>query len=202
MEHNCCFQFSVVQFSATFCYLTMAFWDVMVSSSGVEMPKNEHRHFDPCKWVTLRCLEMSRTIYPVMLHPIKMKILNVNLLDFQTAVLKQVSRPLLPSLVIGLPIMTGILFCVNTVFSPVSIISVPVRCAVCAHNYVNVEHISGLFFNCPSKIRKWYNYILLDCNFYISVIYSIMTSHTTLRSMCIELAGQEELGGLVYLLVW
>lgn len=123
MEHDCCFQFSVVQFSATSCYLTMEFRDVVVSSLGVEMPKNEHEHFDPWKWVTLRYLEISRAIHPViLLHPIKMKILNVNLLDFQTAVLKQVLRPVLPLLVISLSIMTDILFCVNTVLLPVSVI--------------------------------------------------------------------------------
>jgi len=99
-----------VQFSATSCYLTVEFRDVVVSSSGFEMPKNEHGHFDPWKWVTLHCLEIPRAIHPViLLHCIKMKILNVNLLDFQTAVLKQVSRPVLPLLVIGLSIMTGIL---------------------------------------------------------------------------------------------
>ena len=68
----------------------MKFRDIVVSSSGVEMPKNEYGHFDPWKWVTLRCLEMSRAIHPfILLHPIKMKILNVNLLDFQTAVLNR-----------------------------------------------------------------------------------------------------------------
>jgi hypothetical protein len=129
----------------------------VVSSSGVEMPKNKHGHFDPWKRVTLRCLEMSGTSHLlVMLHPIKMKIFNVNLLDFHTAALNQVSRPGLPSLVTGLSIMTDYLFCVNTVYSPASVISFqfPVQCVVCAYDNVNVEHISGLFFDCPSKIRE------------------------------------------------
>jgi hypothetical protein len=128
----------------------------VVSSSGVEMPKNEHEHFDPWKWVILHCLEMSGTSHPVIiLHPTKMKIFNVNLLDFHTAVLKQVSRPGLPLLVIGLTITTDILFCVNTALSPVSVMSFqfPMQCAVCAYDYVNVEHISGLFFDFPLKIR-------------------------------------------------
>lgn len=121
------------------------------------MPKNEHGHFDPWKWVTLRCLEMSGTSHLLIkLPPMKMKIFSVNLLDSHTAVLKQVSRPGLPLLVIGLSIMTDFLFCVNTVFPPVSIISFqfPMRCAICANDYVNVQHISGLFFDCPSKIRE------------------------------------------------
>ena len=66
----------------------------------------------------------------IMLQPIKMKVLNVNLLDFHKSVLKQVSRPILPLLVIGLSIMTGILFCVNTVLSPVSVISFQFPCDV------------------------------------------------------------------------
>jgi len=113
--------------------------------------------FGPWKWVTLCCLEKSGASHPVLiLHPIKMKIFNVNLLDFHTAVLKQVSRPVLPLLVIGLSIMTDFLFRVDTVLSPVYVISfqISVRCAVCAYDYVNVEHISGLFFDGPSKIRE------------------------------------------------
>jgi len=114
----------------------------VVSSSGVEMPKNEHGHFDPWKWVTL-CLEMSRTSHPVtVLHPIKMKILNVDLLDFQTAVLKQVSVPISP---LHLSIMTNIFFFVLIQYfrQCPSFISVPTRCAVCAYDYVNAEHIPG-----------------------------------------------------------
>jgi hypothetical protein len=50
-----------------------------------------------------------------------------------------------------LSIMTDFLFCVDTVFSPLSVISFqfPMRCAVCAYDYLNVEHISGLFFCLP-----------------------------------------------------
>jgi hypothetical protein len=55
-----------------------------------------------------------------------------------------------------LSIMIDFLFCVNPLVSPLSVISFqfPMRCAVCAYDYVNVEHISGLFFDCPSKIRE------------------------------------------------
>jgi len=148
MEHNCCSQFSMMQFSATsFCYLTMEFWDVLVSSSGVAMPKNEHGHFDPWKWVNITLswnVKNHSPSYNVTFY----KNVNVNLLDFQTAVLKQVSRPFLPLLVIGLSIMIDILFHVNTVLLPVSIIhfSSHVMCSMCIWLCECRAHLRFVFF--------------------------------------------------------
>ena len=123
---------------------------------------------------------------------------------FSNSSSKQVSRPVLPLLVIGLSIMTDILFCVNTLLLPVSVIhfSSHAMCSMCMWLCECRARQVYFFFYCPSKIREVTWLYTIDCNFYISVIYSIMTFHTTLRSTCIELAGQEELGGLVNLLVW